>query len=241
MKKKVLKIATLALLLGLSMQQAQAQSCSITSYTFNQPTCLSACDGSVSFTIPASCATDTIIVNLTDCSWTTTTYTILPGVTTFSEGGLCGCAWIFGGLPFINFTPRSGFGSYGNFQLYTVPPICIVSTDSASNYAYNIISWNNASNVDSFIIHRQTSTWQVYNRIGAVSRHSLSEFKDTSRNIGGPNGGDPNIANWTYALQVRDNCGNYSGLGCSIETVYLQQAGQNLTWSAYLDSAHIND
>ncbi|HEX7413469.1 MAG TPA: T9SS type A sorting domain-containing protein [Bacteroidia bacterium] len=238
MKKTLFTIATFAIL-GLSMQQAQAQSCVITSYSYTPPTCYGACDGAASFTIPAACVSDTIFAGWFDntiCS-PIATGTILPGATVYTLGGICGCSNSYNGIYGISFTNPSGSNYYGSFIFYTAPPVCVITTDSASNYAYNIISWDNRPSADSFIVYRFNNGTSLYDRLGAVSKHSLSEFKDTCRSIGGPNGGNPNTDSWKYAIQERDACGNYSVLGPAVVTNYLQHVGGNFNWTAYLDTS----
>ncbi|MGZ3865951.1 MAG: T9SS type A sorting domain-containing protein [Bacteroidia bacterium] len=212
--------------------------CQVVSTGFTQPTCFNACNGSATFSIPSACTGSPMLVNIYNCQ-TTTTYTISAGTTSYTATGLCGCANPYSGGPSVWFTDMSGFNYYGYFSYYTVPPICIISTDSTSNYAYNILTWNNSSYIDSFIVHRYNNSTFAFDRIGAISRHAVSQFKDSLFNIGGPNGGDPNKANWTYALSARDLCGSYSAHGPAIETIFLQQNDSLFTFSDYLDSANV--
>lgn len=117
-----------------------------------------------------------------------------------------------------------------NSILPPTPSICMVTVDGAS--VNNIIYWDQTTytNADSFIVYREVST-SVYSRIGAVSSDSLSEFIDTSRSIG-PANGNPNVGAYRYKLQVRDTCGNYSGLSPYHNTIYIIDAGLGqFTWS----------
>ncbi len=119
-----------------------------------------------------------------------------------------------------------------------IPSICMVSTDSASNYNYNIIYWNNTyPNVDSFIIRRYDPVSNSYLRIGAVSKDSLSEFKDTAFSIGGPNGGNPQYGSWQYKLAIKDTCGNISALSPYHQTAFIQENSSNFSWNDYVDSS----
>ncbi len=115
------------------------------------------------------------------------------------------------------------------------PAICMVTTDSSTNYAYNYIIWDKTgyTNVDSFIVYRYDAVSTNYFKIGAVSQTTLSEFKDTSFSIGGPNGGNPLYASWTYKLAVLDSCGNVSPMSPYHQTMFVQQNGANFTWNAY--------
>jgi hypothetical protein len=108
--------------------------------------------------------------------------------------------------------------SYTVASNVTTPAICIVTNDSAS--INNIIMWDKTSypSADSFIVYRETGS-NVYSRIGAVSKDSLSQFIDVNRAVG-PANGDPNIGYYHYKLQMRDVCGNYSQLSPYHSTVF---------------------
>jgi hypothetical protein len=123
------------------------------------------------------------------------------------------------------------------------PLICMITTDSASNYNYNIIYWDKTSysNVDSFIVYRKDAISSTYLRIGAVSKDSLSEFMDTAFSIGGPNGGNPLYSSWTYKLAIRDTCGNVSAQSPYHQTMFVQESGANFSWNAYtIESTQTN-
>ena len=121
----------------------------------------------------------------------------------------------------------------------TSPSICVVSTDSTTNYKYNIVYWNNTYNyADSFIVCRYSPVSNGYLRIGAVSKDSLSEFKDTCFSIGGPNGGNPLYGSWQYALAIRDTCGNMSALSPYHSTTFVSENGPNFSWTPYIDSGY---
>lgn len=113
------------------------------------------------------------------------------------------------------------------------PAICMVSTNSPS-FVNNVISWDKTlyTNADSFIVYRYDISSSSYLKVGTVSKDS-SQFTDTQRNIGGPNGGDPSLSSWRYKLAVKDTCGNVSPLSKYHETMYIQQINQSITWSAY--------
>ena len=120
-------------------------------------------------------------------------------------------------------------------QTNPAPEICLVTTDSITNYQYNIVYWQNTlySNADSFIVYRYSSlNTPGYLVIGTVSKDS-TRFVDTKRNIGGTNAGDPNITGWQYTLAIKDNCGNVSAMSPYHLTSNFQQNNQNLSWSAY--------
>lgn len=126
-----------------------------------------------------------------------------------------------------------------NCQPAETPAICMVTTDSSSSYRYNVIVWDKTlyQHVDSFVVYRYDGISSSYLRIGAVSGGNLSEFKDTSFNIGGPNGGNPLYASWKYVLQIRDSLGNYSAQSNPHQTMFVQQNGSNFAWNYYSGSA----
>jgi len=111
-----------------------------------------------------------------------------------------------------------------NPSLFTPVPICMVTVDA--NSQHNIVMWDKTSytNVDSFIVYRETST-SIYNRIGAVSFGALSQFIDTTRTMYFPNTGNPNQGTFRYKLQARDTCGNYTQLSPYHNTIYIIDNG----------------
>jgi hypothetical protein len=122
------------------------------------------------------------------------------------------------------------------------PVICMVSTDSTTNYNYNIVYWDKASyaNADSFIVYRKDNSSGIYLRIGAVSNDSLSEFVDTAFSIGGPNGGNPQYNSWRYKLAIKDTCGTTSSLSPFHQSVFVTQSGSTFNFSSYIDSGQVN-
>ncbi len=112
------------------------------------------------------------------------------------------------------------------------PAICMLSVDSVS--LNNIIYWDKtvATGIDSFIIYREVST-NVYTRIAAISKDSLSMFVDTVRSVG-PANGDPNIGYYHYKIQFQDNCGTYSALSPYHTSVYfIDNFNGTFTWNLY--------
>ena len=103
------------------------------------------------------------------------------------------------------------------------PDICMVTCDA--NSVNNIIYWDktNYANVDSVIVYREVSPL-VFAKIAAISNDSLSEYIDTSRSIG-PANGDPNAAAYRYKIQIKDLCGNVSGLSPYHTTIYISDDG----------------
>lgn len=116
--------------------------------------------------------------------------------------------------------------------LPVAPSICMVTADSTSTN--NIIYWDKTSysNVDSFIVYRETVS-NTYQKVGAVSMDSMSMFTDTVRQLYFPFTGDPNAGTYRYKLQIRDTCGNYGPLSLYHNTLYVTQTGGAFNWNDY--------
>ncbi len=112
------------------------------------------------------------------------------------------------------------------------PFICMLTADSLA--LNNIIYWDKTlyPNVDSFIVYRFDAFSTTYFKLGAVKKDS-SQFTDIQRNIGGPNGGDPQYGSWQYKLAVKDTCGNISAKSPFHQSVFVQENFQNFSWNAY--------
>ena len=110
------------------------------------------------------------------------------------------------------------------------PDICMVTVDTLS--INNIIYWDKTAytNVDSFIAYREVSS-NVYKRIGTQPYSALSQFIDTARSVGGPNGGNPNTGTYRYKLQTVDTCGNYSALSPYHNTIFITHNGGQFSWT----------
>lgn len=166
-----------------------------------------------------------------------------PAGGTFSGNGINGSDFtpsIAGsGVDTITYTYSDGNSCANTSSQYTevlevpsAPDICMVTVDSASNY--NVIYWDKTSytNIDSFIVYRETVT-NTYKRIGSVSIDSTSLLVDTVRQLYFPYTGDPNIGTYRYKLQIIDTCGNYSLLSPYHNTIYVSQTGGNFNWNNY--------
>ncbi len=134
-------------------------------------------------------------------------------------------------------TDANGCTVYEQFSISEPPPppapaICMVTVDEQS--INNIIYWNKTlySDVDSFIIYRET-TANNYEQIGAVPFDSLSMFIDTVRALYFPFTGDPNTGTYRYKLQLRDNCGTYGALSAYHNTIYANQTSGTFNWNQY--------
>jgi hypothetical protein len=134
----------------------------------------------------------------------------------------------------LNTVPTNCIGCALNSSV-EIPNICMVTTDSATNYNYNVVYWDKTlyTNVDSFIVYRKDATSSNYLRIGSVSKDSISEFIDTCFSIGGPNGGNPQYSSWLYKLSIRDTCGNIGTHSPYHQSMFAQENGSNFSWNEY--------
>lgn len=129
-------------------------------------------------------------------------------------------------------TGTNGCLGFANFNLNLLfpptPNICIVTVDSLNQN--NEIFWDKLAypELDSMIVYREVST-NIYKRIGAVSKDSVSLFTDTVRSVG-PANGDPKISTYRYKIQVRDQCGNYGAMSLWHNTVFFTHTGATFFW-----------
>ncbi len=125
----------------------------------------------------------------------------------------------------------SAQSAINNKTLVITPDICLVTVDDSSKH--NIIIWDKTlyAHVDSFIVYRQVAT--TYLRVGAQAYNKLSLLLDTAKSVGGPNGGDPNLGNYKYKLQIRDSSGAYSSLSPYHRTIFITTSGGGqFSWTA---------
>jgi hypothetical protein len=118
-----------------------------------------------------------------------------------------------------------------NALALTVPEICRVTVDTASNY--NEIYWDKSAfaSSDTFLIYRDTSN-NAYGLIGKVPYDSLSMFIDTVRTLYAANG-DPNASSWRYKIAVEDSCGQISAMSPYHQTIFIQHTLGNFSWNDY--------
>ena len=120
----------------------------------------------------------------------------------------------------------------------TIPDICLVSTDTLSNF--NQITWEktNYFNVDTFLIYREVSSNpSIYSKVGAVPASAYSEFTDTNRvyytNLNQPNG-NPRVGTYRYKIKIRDLQNNFSFSSKYHNTVFINdQQNGTFTWNFY--------
>ncbi|MHB8259478.1 MAG: nidogen-like domain-containing protein [Bacteroidia bacterium] len=209
---------------------------------------MSGCTASATSTVMVT-SSPTVTVNSANiCAGATATLTA-SGATTYTwNTGATTDTTIVSPTTSTNYTvtaTTSGcIGSDSATTMVTVhtpqtPAICLVSTDSASNYKYNVIYWEKLyPYVDSFIVYRLNNSTGLYMRIGAVSQDSLSEFVDTAFSIGGPNGGNPQTGSWKYALAISDSCGNIGTQSPYHQTVFMTESGSTFSWTPYVDNGN---
>lgn len=106
------------------------------------------------------------------------------------------------------------------------PPICLVTVDST--LSHNLLVWEktnlNLSTIDSFIVYREITT-NNYQRIGAVSKDSLSIFNDL--------GANPATTGYRYKLKSKNAQGVTTLFSDYHNTIYLTNTGANFNWTPY--------
>ncbi|MCC6690336.1 MAG: PKD domain-containing protein [Bacteroidia bacterium] len=120
---------------------------------------------------------------------------------------------------------------------FGAPQICLVTTDSASNY--NVIYWDKTpyagGGVDSFIVYREVSS-NIYKPIAVKAYSDSSYFVDTVRaRYALPlASGDPRKGTYRYKIQFKDTCGGFSPLSRFHNTIYIVYNGNGqFTWNSY--------
>jgi hypothetical protein len=108
--------------------------------------------------------------------------------------------------------------------------ICIVGVDSATGK--NFIVWEKSltKTINSFYIYKETSTSNVYAKIGEVGYNSFSAFIDTTS--------DPRMQSDRYKISILDSCGVETSQSSLHKTIHLninQGSGNtwNLIWNDY--------
>ena len=111
-----------------------------------------------------------------------------------------------------------------------VNPICLVTVDTLTGK--NIVVWEkqDITDVDYYVIYRESNLKGIYQPVGIRPVDSLSFFIDTIA--------DPTIRSWRYKLSVVDDCGVESELSDHHKTMHLTiNVGLddkiNLIWDHY--------
>jgi hypothetical protein len=101
-----------------------------------------------------------------------------------------------------------------NNSSVAAPEICMVLVDSIINK--NVIVWEKpvTTDIDSFIVFKETNQQSVYERVGGKPYAALSEFTDSSSN--------PSQHADVYKLAIKDNCGNLTLPSLYHRTIHLQ-------------------
>jgi hypothetical protein len=114
--------------------------------------------------------------------------------------------------------------------LPAVNPICLVTVDTITGK--NMVVWEklNTTDVDHYVIYRQSSIKSDYQPVGISPVNSLSIFVDSVA--------DPMLRSWKYKLSVVDICGNESPLSDHHKTMHLTMnlglnEAVNLIWDHY--------
>lgn len=109
--------------------------------------------------------------------------------------------------------------------------ICMVSTDSISQF--NTVVWDKTSftSVDTFVVYREITTGS-YMPIGAVPYDSLSQFKDTTYYLYFPNTGDPNSGSYRYKINTISNCGTTGIMSPYHNTIFITNSAGTFSWAA---------
>lgn len=112
-----------------------------------------------------------------------------------------------------------------------VNPICLVTVDTLTGK--NMVVWEklNTTDVDHYVIYRESSKKDIYQPVGISSVYSPGIFVDTVA--------DPMLRSWKYKLSVVDICGNESPLSDYHKTIHLTmnrgitENAANLIWNPY--------
>ena len=117
-----------------------------------------------------------------------------------------------------------------NASFMQAPQLCLVGLDSLTNE--NRIIWEkpNSLGIDSFYVYKETSTANLYAKIGATDYNDLGLFLDVNSN--------PSIQAYRYRISILDTCGVETNLSDFHKTIHLtinQGVGGawNLIWNHY--------
>jgi len=117
-----------------------------------------------------------------------------------------------------------------NLSLLSSADICLVSVDGVTNK--NVVIWEKPvlTGVDSFYVYKESTSSNVYNKIGSLSANAFSTFTDNNSN--------PFQRADRYKISILDTCGFESSPSIIHKTIHLsvnQGVGNtyNLIWDAY--------
>lgn len=117
-----------------------------------------------------------------------------------------------------------------NASSATPPSICIAGVDSLTGF--NLVVWNKdvTTEIDSFIIYREGTVTNQFDRVGAQPYNAFSTFLDVNSN--------PAQQSYRYEISLKDTCGIETNLSDYHKTIHLTiNAGVggawNLIWNSY--------
>jgi hypothetical protein len=115
-------------------------------------------------------------------------------------------------------------------DLPTAIEVCLVSVDTVTGS--NLVVWEKpvATNIDKFIIYRETAVSGEYLVVDSSDYNVESTFTDSSA--------FPNLRSWRYKISVLNDCGIESELSESHKTIHIGVSlalggGYNLFWDDY--------
>lgn len=113
-----------------------------------------------------------------------------------------------------------------NTSTLPTPKICIVTEDAS--HTRNVIAWEktnmNLVPVDSFVVYRENGT-NNYQRIGAVSKDSMSTFTDSSAN--------PNTTSYRYKIRSKNTLDISYGSKYHNTILLINSGTSTFTWTPY--------
>ncbi len=117
-----------------------------------------------------------------------------------------------------------------NLSLLSSADICLVSVDDVTNK--NVVIWEKPvlTGVDSFYVYKESTSSNVYTKIGSIAADAFSTFTDNNSN--------PLQRADRYKISILDTCGFESAPSTVHKTIHLsinQGVGTtyNLIWDAY--------
>ena len=139
------------------------------------------------------------------------------------------------GYYFVKVSNGLNDGCESQSQVFTVnssnvvaPEICMVTVDTILNK--NVVVWEKpiTTDIDSFVVFKETYQAGIYKRIGALDYNQLSEFVDTSSK--------PKVNADRYKLAAIDTCGGLTLPSVFHKTMHLQinpgvGYDRNLSWT----------
>jgi hypothetical protein len=154
------------------------------------------------------------------------------GATTASDTGLCAGNYIVNvtdsnNVVYID-TVNIATGGLGTSPLSPMQ-LCMVSVDTSLNK--NLIIWDKpiSTQIDSFVVFKETNYWGNFIRIGAKGYNDFSTFVDMASN--------PAQQANRYKIAIMDSCGRTTIQSDAHKTIHLTiSAGMTGTWNLNWDN-----